>query len=173
MASLTKPYTFAAGSYAVAAQVNADLDTLYDWANGGGAMWADGTVAFTAVPTGPNADPTSPNHLTRKQYVDGRAPANLLLNNATAASGLRVMADSTVVTTNAGGGATVAFPSAFPNGLITVVACLGDWTTDPAPSVQVIWSSGTGPSGFNLHVDYNGAALANSTVRVNWIAVGS
>lgn len=70
MATLTKPFTFTGGTYAVAAQVNSDMDTLYNWVNTN-AMWTDASRAFTAIPSGPNADPSSANQLTRKSYVDG------------------------------------------------------------------------------------------------------
>jgi hypothetical protein len=163
MATLSKPYTFASGGYAVAAQVNADLDTLYAWVNGGGAMWNDGSTSFTAVPSGPATDPTSPNQLVRKSYVD------TLLGG----TGLRLKFGSSSVTTNAGGGGTVTYPAAFPTGVAVVLAQCGDWSGNNTPEVTPIFGSGYATTGFNLRVNQNGVAMANSTVRVNWIAVGS
>lgn len=66
------PYTFTGGTAAVAAEVNANLQTLVTWITDN-AMQKDGSVAFTAVPSGPASDPTSANQLTRKAYVDATA----------------------------------------------------------------------------------------------------
>jgi hypothetical protein len=65
----TKPYTFTDDTDAVAAEVNANFDTLYDWANAD-AIHRDASVAFTAIPSGPASDPTSENQFVRKAYVD-------------------------------------------------------------------------------------------------------
>lgn len=69
MPQIVKPHTFVDGTDAVAAEVNADFDELYDWVNTD-AVHRDASLAFTAVPSGPNTDPTGANHLTRKSYVD-------------------------------------------------------------------------------------------------------
>lgn len=69
MASITKPYTFTDGTDAVAAQVNADLDEVYNWVNGE-AIHKDASTAFTAIPSGPATDPTTDNQFARKAYVD-------------------------------------------------------------------------------------------------------
>lgn len=68
---LDKPYDFTADEDAVADEVNANFDALFDWINGGEAMKADGSVAFTGIPSAPATDPTGDNQLTRKAYVDG------------------------------------------------------------------------------------------------------
>lgn len=172
MSTLTKPYTFTGGSYAVASQVNADLDTLYNWVNGGNAIWADASVAFTNVPTGPNADPTAANHLTRKSYVDGSiAGASFAQGWTGSAWGkVKIQAGTNVVTTNSSGSGTVTFPQGFTS-LLGVVICEGDWSGSTIVSLSVIGAGST--TGFNFHADQNSGILANSAVRVNWIAIGT
>lgn len=66
------PYTFTASTPAVAAEVNANLQALVTWITNN-AMQKDGSVAFTAVPSGPAANPTTDNELARKAYVDATA----------------------------------------------------------------------------------------------------
>lgn len=168
MSTLTKPYVFTAGDYAVAAQVNANFDSVFNWINGGGAMWSDGTVSFSQVPSGPNTDPSAPNHLARKSYVD-----NLALNavNSIPSGGLKFQAGSTVLTTNLAGDGTINFPTPFPNSLITVLVCTGDWSDAYPSDVSVVWNGAT--TGFNIHVDYKDAPQTNALLRFNWIAIGT
>lgn len=79
-----------------------------------------------------------------------------------------LQAASTVVTTNVNGDASVSFPTGFPNGLVTVVAVVGDGNDEAA-----LTFSGTSLFAFNLRINNaSGTALANTAVRVNWIAVG-
>jgi hypothetical protein len=101
MSTLTMPFTFTPGTNAVASQVDANFTTLYGWVNGGSAIWADASRAFTVTPSGPNADPTSANQFARKSYVDGH------LNT----SQVRIGFGSG--TTVAGGGLRINFSSGF------------------------------------------------------------
>lgn len=71
MADVTVPNTLANGTTADAADVQANFDALVSWINTN-AIRKDGTIAFTAVPTGPASDPSSDNQLARKKYVDDR-----------------------------------------------------------------------------------------------------
>ena len=75
-----------------------------------------------------------------------------------------MQAGSTIVTTNAGGDATITFPTAFPTGLLTVLATDGDDSGSTA--VVSIVGTGTTRSSFNLSSPKVG------TVRINWIAIG-
>lgn len=63
------PNSFTNGVATDAPSVNANFAALVSWINTN-AVHLDGAKAFTAVPTGPATDPTSANHLSRKQYVD-------------------------------------------------------------------------------------------------------
>lgn len=68
--SVSVTYTFTNGTDADAAEVNQNFNDLVTFINNS-VVLADGTVAFTGVPSGPSADPTSANQFTRKSYVDG------------------------------------------------------------------------------------------------------
>lgn len=67
----TKPYTFTDATAAVADEVNANFDEIFDWANQD-AMDRAASAAFTQIPSGPATDPTGANQFTRKAYVDAR-----------------------------------------------------------------------------------------------------
>lgn len=160
MASLTKPYNFSAGGYAVAAQVNADFDTLYSWVNQN-AIWSDASVAFTGLPTGPDTDPTAPNHLARKAYVDSTV-------NGRMPFGGKMCAGTVAGTTNAQGYLTITFPITFVVGPV-VVASIGDDIGD-----FVVTPYGPTTTGFGTHVySVSGASLANTAVRINYVAAGN
>jgi hypothetical protein len=76
-----------------------------------------------------------------------------------------------VQVTNAGGASTFSYPQAFPNGVLSVVACSGDAIAGNHATVAI---NGTpNLSSFNtLHYQPNGALCSNVTVRVNVVAVG-
>lgn len=75
MADPVKPYTFVADDDAVADEVNANFDALFDWVSTG-AIHKDATKAFTAIPSGPATNPTTDNQFTRKKYVDDQLTAS-------------------------------------------------------------------------------------------------
>lgn len=91
-------------------------------------------------------------------------------------------AGTTVLTTDSNGEGTVSFGTAFPNGLITVVASPGDVNVDFAGIT--VMTSGTNKSGFKFRAwnalaqnDYVPSAptlnrLRSIQIRVNWIAFG-
>lgn len=66
---VSKPYTFTPDTTIDPDQVNQNFDVLVDELNTN-VVKPDGTVAFTAVPTGPASDPSTDNQLARKKYVD-------------------------------------------------------------------------------------------------------
>ena len=68
-ANVSVPNTFTNGTAADAPEVNANFSSLVTWINTN-AVHLDGSKAFTAVPSGPAANPTSDNQLARKKYVD-------------------------------------------------------------------------------------------------------
>jgi len=70
MATPTVPYSFVSGTLAKSSEVNANYDALRTFI-GTNCVQRDGSVAFTAVPSGPSSDPVSANQFTRKSYVDG------------------------------------------------------------------------------------------------------
>ena len=69
MPTLDVPNTFNNNTTADATEVNANFTEIESFVNTN-VIQKDGSVAFTAVPTGPGTDPTSDNHLARKAYVD-------------------------------------------------------------------------------------------------------
>lgn len=74
----TMPNTFVNGTPADAAQVNANFAVLTAWI-AANAMQIDGTVAFSAIPSGPNSDPVSANQFARKSYVDAITPSGSII----------------------------------------------------------------------------------------------
>lgn len=68
-ANVSVSNTFTNGTAADAPEVNANFSSLVTWINTN-AVHLDGSKAFTAVPSGPAANPTSDNQLARKKYVD-------------------------------------------------------------------------------------------------------
>jgi hypothetical protein len=71
MTVVTKSYTFAPATDIKSAEVNQNFDNLYNYINGE-VIVRDGSMAFTAIPSGPGTDPISSNQFARKAYVDQR-----------------------------------------------------------------------------------------------------
>lgn len=67
--ALSVTYSFTNGTTAQAPEVNQNFADIVTYVNGQ-VVLKDASVAFTNVPSGPNTDPSSANHLTRKSYVD-------------------------------------------------------------------------------------------------------
>ena len=161
MSTLSKPYTFTAGTYAVASQVNATLDTIYSWINSN-AIWADASIAFTGVPVGPNTDPTTGNQFTRKSYVDNKFP-----------SGGRIQGGTVVTTTNGSGQIAIPFTTAFATAVTSVIVGIGDVGL-PKLVLEVVQTSLTvNGCTVQCYDSSTGAALGSgSGLRINWIALG-
>lgn len=79
-----------------------------------------------------------------------------------------IQCDSTVVDTDASGNATIAFPSVFPTGLVTVVVSNGD----QSPAGGIINSQVKTASQFQVHVRRHDGTIFDGLVRCDWIAVG-
>lgn len=71
MTVVTKSYTFAPATDIKSAEVNQNFDNLYNYINSE-VIVRDGSMAFTAIPSGPGTDPISSNQFARKAYVDQR-----------------------------------------------------------------------------------------------------
>jgi hypothetical protein len=69
--NVSVPNSFSNGTTADAPEVNANFAALVSWINTN-AMHVDGSKAFAGTPSGPAADPTTANQLTRKAYVDAK-----------------------------------------------------------------------------------------------------
>lgn len=100
-----------------------------------------------------------------------------LQGTASTAGGLFLMlAGSTIQNTDANGYARLTWPSAFPNGLLTVVAMNGDDFAVPRafPSGSGGPSFGVGGKTYWTYrlLQADGDAYKNRTHRINWIAIG-
>jgi hypothetical protein len=71
MTAVSKTYTFVPGTPIESDQANQNFDDLVNYTNGE-VIVRDASKAFTAIPSGPGTDPSSPNQFARKQYVDQR-----------------------------------------------------------------------------------------------------
>jgi hypothetical protein len=71
MSAVSKTYTFVPETDIEAAKVNQNFDDLVSYTNAE-VIVRDASKAFTAIPSGPGTDPTSPDQFARKQYVDQR-----------------------------------------------------------------------------------------------------
>lgn len=91
---------------------------------------------------------------------------------ALTAAAFKIQAGSTVGVVGANGALTVAFPAAFPNGVLTIIATAGDNTA--AFATARVNQPATTLSGFTVEcITTANIDVANgSTVRLNWIAVG-
>ena len=69
MTTVNKTYVFAPAQVIKSSEANQNFDDLVNYTNTE-VIVRDASKAFTAIPSGPGIDPTSPNQFTRKQYVD-------------------------------------------------------------------------------------------------------
>lgn len=93
------------------------------------------------------------------------------VNSIAANRPLIVQAFTAVVTTNAGGNSSVAFPQAFPNGVLTIQLTSGDAAAGNHAKAAV--AAVPTLAGFTgSHWQPNGAVCASATIRVNCVAVG-
>lgn len=149
---VVKPYTFVPGTDIIADEVNANFDGLVGALNND-YLPADGSVPFTNVPSGPATDPTSANHLVRKQYVDQRIsggaatfttePGGLQAGYATVNHNLGTTPTWVVVTGKAPiGGSNIA------------AQILADSFTSTTFRVRVINNTGGALSGATVTISY-------------------
>lgn len=175
MATLSLTYTFADGTTAVAGHVNQNFTDVKNFVNNS-VVHKDGSTTMTGQLTLPGSDPSTANHAARKSYVDSAALKRLIGANASmtaAFPGGSVnpqstqcywQAASSVVTTNGAGRGSIAFPTAFGTGLLSLVLTNGDGDNVGNNSFHVVaWSN----SSFTFYCGVNG-----SPVRCNWIAIG-
>lgn len=166
MSTLTKPYTFAPNTYAVAQQVNANFDAIFAWINNNG-IWADASTAFTAIPSGPALDPTTPNQFVRKGYIDDGC-----IRNGTAANGALVQGALLPFTTDSGGVFTITFPTAFPNTCYTAVASIATTAQGANMAVLLNSPSRTAVTG-RVIIPSTNSGLNNTTIPISYIALGT
>lgn len=199
MASYTTTYTFTSGTKIKASEANANFSNISSFLNDS-VIHVDGSKSFTGIPTVSGAaavNPSSANQLTRKQYVDDQdtAISTTVTANKTAADNAFLVRPTfsgsnnqivkiaeTVVTTDANGEATITFPVAFPNTLVTVVVSNGDIGSGTggleSVSVGVVHSSKTRTS-FKVRAydssTFSGELIRhyNQPLRVSYVAIGT
>jgi hypothetical protein len=155
MTAVAKTYTFVPGTPIESDHANQNFDDLVNYTNGE-VIVRDASMAFTAIPSGPGTDPTSPNQFARKQYVDNKdavvagtvtALTTTVTNLTTTVTTNKTAQDAgfvarptvtsiptnpiikatdAVVSADANGQAYVPFESPFPNAVRTVVVSSGD-----------------------------------------------
>ena len=69
MATAAVTYTFTANTLIQSAQANTNFQDLVTFLNNS-VIHKDGSIAFTAIPSGPATDPSGDNQFARKAYVD-------------------------------------------------------------------------------------------------------
>jgi hypothetical protein len=87
MTAVSKTYNFVPGAPILAAEANQNFNDLVDYINGE-VIVRDASKAFTVIPSGPGTDPTSPNQLVRKQYVDNADALRAKLDGTTPFTGI-------------------------------------------------------------------------------------
>ena len=99
MSAVTKPFNFQSGNDIESAEVNANFNEVYDYVNDE-VIVRDASKAFTAIPSGPGTDPTSPNQFARKQYVDNADNLRAKLDGTTPFTGIPSGPNSNPTTEN-------------------------------------------------------------------------
>jgi hypothetical protein len=196
--AFVKRYTFTAGLKVKGPEVNSNFDDIASFLNNN-VTWSDGTRAFTGLPS-VALDPVNGNDLTRKSYVDTKvstlgttvSTADVqrlkVLNAGTSAVGTTPTIATTQFQVQAGmasftaadGIFTVTFPTAFPVGVVSIVATVTGSSTyeagTPNAYVRLGAQSKTAFSGIVLAPGTTGFGTAGypftSACKVNWIAIG-
>lgn len=82
-------------------------------------------------------------------------------------------AGTVVATTDAAGNVAIAYPSAFPNGVISATVCNGDSNTgNLLMAIAGAFTQNLTTLYVNAKVANTGAVVGSSTVRINWTATG-
>lgn len=90
----------------------------------------------------------------------------------TLSGGLIVKWGSTVVTTDAGGNATISYPTAFPSATYSVVPWNGDSSSAPQAILSIYTGAATTAANFSVHANNNTGAITSTSIRVGWLALG-
>jgi len=126
----------------------------------------------------PAADWNTLVPLNTQSGIYGATAALIGTTPAVSAPSFLIQAGFNVTTTNVSGIATISFPSVFPNGVLTVVACGGDNNSGTQPGIEVcVLLSSLATTSFEVQVFHQGSSSTYSgyvsgTVNINWIAVG-
>lgn len=181
MASFIKQFTFTPGTTALSSQLNTNLDDIANFLNNG-VIHADGSKAFTAVPTGPATDPSSDNHLARKRYVDDGSRKRPVFPNTTGTSSILGTYNGQQTTIKAGfntgltgpeGNFIIDFGGAFPNGIVSLVlTCVAQPGYNYLRSQAGIYLIDLGKATIRISDSNTGASLLGTNIGVTWMAIG-
>lgn len=177
MATPVVTYSFTPATLIESAKVNQNFDDLVSFLQTD-TVHVDASNAFTAVPSGPATNPSSDNQLTRKKYVDdadsvvakvrskwvGAVPLSGTFTLGT--SQPLIQAGFGAVSLDGTARATINLPSAFPNGIIAVLAIRSGDGQVGGP-VEVI-TEGFTLSSFRVYMP--GASTSGQGVA--WLALG-
>ena len=195
MTAVSKTYTFVPGTPILAAEANQNFNDLVNYINGE-VIVRDASKAFTVVPSGPAADPSSANQFTRKQYVDNlnTAVTTTVTNHTTDltkrptinnnATGVKIVSQSVFPTTNVNGDGTVNFPAGSFTNCTSVIATNGSLTAGaPGTNIFAVTITGFNATGFTFRAFKVTSTAAFGTYIlepsvsagcvVNYIAVGT
>ena len=89
------------------------------------------------------------------------------------APNFKIQAGTTVVTTNTGGNFTVTYPIAFPNSVVTFIPVMGDNGSLTSAAMTIENYALLASQGAVAVNTTNGAVVASTTLRFNWLAIGS
>lgn len=152
-ANVSVPNNFIPGAPSDADAVDVNFAALVTWINTN-VPHLDGSKAFTSVPSGPTADPTTADQLTRKAYVDGQHASPTLMNvKLTRTSSFTVLGSST---------STVTWQ--------TEDADVGGFIAAPATTL-VVPAGGAGLYAFGMRfdVDFSGSHSVKMTIGGNQV----
>lgn len=163
--TFTAPYTVAAGG-TLPVDTLANLNAVPGWPGGHASVVNDGNANNNGdyrwnVATGSWQRQAAQLLAVRGAIRGAAAPAGV---------GMIFQTGNDLLATNANGDATLNFPTAFPNGLLSFSGISGDSTVGRF-TVSVIASGGS-TGLLNLHFDREGSNLGGVTIRLMWIAGG-
>lgn len=101
----------------------------------------------------------------------GLVPSVLGISGVPVTTQPLIQAGSSVVTTNPSGDVNVLYPVSFPNSCDAFVCTNGDYNNNNHQMTSVI-SKGTGLTSLHAFDCTTGAAIVNTTIRIDWYAIG-
>lgn len=159
------PYpSFTPNTVIASDEVNANFQAIVDFLNTQ-AVNADGSIAFSGIPTLPAAAPTGPNQATRKDYVDAG-------DLWTRAKVPRIAGGKITTVTSGGGIISIAHGQPWtPTSVVATLDYSGSGLVAPITNVAV---QGISSTAITLHLTNSNTAgpVTSQSVTVYWVAYG-
>lgn len=162
---VVKRYTFSPGVKLPSSQLNTDFDDIYNAFNTH-THSNQGNDAAQITSSGIAAGGSVGAPQLGNAGALFSATAAAVGSNTTPSMAL-FQVGSNVVSTNGAGGGSVTFTTAFPTGVWTVVAQIGDNNIGAGGSTINIIQAQVSLTGFGFQTNQ-----LSQTIRVNWIALG-